>query len=135
MVRLQDLATKWMQECKNADEQKDLIVREQLINSLPDDVRIWVKERKPKTSEEAGALADDYVQARKKSGKEDHGNAGDRKQENKQRRHRCNKWGHIAKECRAEMREQEKKDPPPDRRKSGRVRALGQCPAGFLISS
>ena len=121
VVRLQDLATKWMQEHKNADEQKDLIVREQLINSLPDDVRIWVKERKPKTSEEAGALADDYVQARKKSGKEDHGNTGDRKQENKQRRcHRCNKWGHIAKECRAEMKEQEKKDPPPDRRKSGR---------------
>ena len=56
MVRLQDLATKWMQECKNADEQKDLIVREQLIR---------VKERKPKTSEEAGALAGTCKQERR----------------------------------------------------------------------
>ena len=32
---------------------------------LPDEVRVWVKERKPRTSKEAGKLAEDYRQARK----------------------------------------------------------------------
>ena len=32
---------------------------------LLDKVRVWVKERKPRTSEEAGKLAEDYKQTRK----------------------------------------------------------------------
>ena len=32
---------------------------------LPDNVRVWVKEWKPRTSEEAGKLAEDYRQALK----------------------------------------------------------------------
>ena len=32
---------------------------------LPDEVRVWVKVRKPRTSKEAGKLAEDYRQARK----------------------------------------------------------------------
>jgi len=35
------------------------------VNVLPEDVKVWVKERKPKTSEEAGRLVEDYRQARK----------------------------------------------------------------------
>ena len=31
---------------------------------LPEDVRIWVNERKPKNSQEAGQLAENYLQAR-----------------------------------------------------------------------
>ena len=31
--------------------------------TLPDDVRVWIMERKPKTTAEAGQLADDYLQA------------------------------------------------------------------------
>ena len=42
---------------------------EQLVSTLPENVRIWVKERKPKTSIEAGQLADDYTQARKQNTK------------------------------------------------------------------
>ena len=41
----------------------DLIVREQLLNSLQDDARVWVRERKAKTSEEAGELAENFLQA------------------------------------------------------------------------
>ena len=33
---------------------------------LPDEVKVWFKERKPRTSEEAGQLAEDYRQARKR---------------------------------------------------------------------
>ena len=32
---------------------------------LPEEVRVWVKERKPRTSEDAGRLAENYRQARK----------------------------------------------------------------------
>ena len=49
------------------EELQDLVVLEQLINALPEEIRDWVKERKPKTSEEASQLADDYVQARKQA--------------------------------------------------------------------
>ena len=35
-----------------------------LLNMLPEDVWLWVYERNPKTSAEAGALAEDYMQAR-----------------------------------------------------------------------
>lgn len=66
-ARLDDLASKWLQESTSMEEVKDLIVMEQLINMLPLDVRIFVKERKPKTSAEAARLADDYWQARKPS--------------------------------------------------------------------
>ena len=62
--RLRDLTDKWMQGCNSVEDMKDRIVMEQLINTMPSQVRVWVKERKPKTSKEAGELADDYVQAR-----------------------------------------------------------------------
>ena len=48
----------------NMEEIKDRVVMEQLINTLPGQVRVWVKERKPTSSREAGQLADDYIQAR-----------------------------------------------------------------------
>ena len=51
------------------EELKDLIVLEQLVSTLPENVRIWVKEQKPKTSTEAGQLADDYTEARKQNSK------------------------------------------------------------------
>ena len=46
------------------DELLDLLVKEQLLLTLLEDVHIWVTERKPKSSQEAGELADNYLQAR-----------------------------------------------------------------------
>ena len=46
------------------NELLDLIVKEQLLNCLPEDVRVWVRKRKPKSSCEAGELAEDFLQAR-----------------------------------------------------------------------
>lgn len=40
----------------------------QLLNTMPSDLKVWVGERKPKTGEEAGRLADDYLQARQRDG-------------------------------------------------------------------
>ena len=40
------------------------MVKQQLLVALLEDVRLWVTERKPKGSAEAGQLAEDYPQAR-----------------------------------------------------------------------
>lgn len=36
--------------------------REQLLNSIVENVRVWVRKRKPKTCAEAGGLADDKTE-------------------------------------------------------------------------
>jgi len=53
-------------------------VTEQLINTLPWDVQIWVQERNPTTSSEAGRLADDHLQARTGASMTNSGNRVDR---------------------------------------------------------
>ena len=52
------------QKCTDADSVREVIAVEQLLNSMPVRLRIWVRERKPKTVVEAGRLADDYAEAR-----------------------------------------------------------------------
>ncbi len=85
------------QGCTNVEEVKDVIMKEQLLNSLPEHIRIWVREKKPKTSLEAGQLADDFIQARKSQ--ESNKGVGERRQQQKPQRHKCKKYGHVAKEC------------------------------------
>ena len=64
-TRLSDMVDKWMKECKTVKEVCELIMVEQLLETLPTEVRVWVCERKPKSSTAAGELADNYVHARK----------------------------------------------------------------------
>ncbi len=51
--------------CDTVEKLQDVLVLEQFVNTLPADVRVWVQEHKPNTSEVAAQLADDYLQARK----------------------------------------------------------------------
>ena len=44
---------------------RDLMVMEQLLQTLPSEIKVWVTERKPKTSTEAAEMADNYLRARK----------------------------------------------------------------------
>ena len=53
-TRLMDLANKWTKECTTVLELREMVVTEQQINVLPRDIQIWVRERKPRTSSEAG---------------------------------------------------------------------------------
>ena len=53
-------------ETKTRDEVVDAVVKEQFMEVLPEEAKVWVKEHKPDTSEKAGSLAEDYRQARKK---------------------------------------------------------------------
>ena len=60
---------------------------EQLTECMPTGLRIWLEERKPKTIEEVGQRADDYVIARKRT------------KEEPKRCYNCHQVGHIAAKC------------------------------------
>ena len=58
-----DLALRYTKDCHTAAEVRQLVVKEQLLNTLSVDIRVWVSERIPTPSAEAGQLAEDYLQA------------------------------------------------------------------------
>ena len=64
-IRVKDLAKKWLKDCGNRAAVVDIVVKEQFIEVLPEEVRAWVKERKSRTTQEAGRLVEEYHQARK----------------------------------------------------------------------
>ena len=66
VIRIQDLAEKWLKGRADRQAVVDELVNEQFVEVLPEEIKVWVKERKPRTSEEAGRLAEDYRQARKR---------------------------------------------------------------------
>ena len=87
-IKLKDLFGKWMQpSVKTKEEVCDLMVLEQLLDGMPNDLKVWLKERKPKSLSEAAEMADNYVAARR-DGRE------------KRTCTNCGKVGHIAKFCR-----------------------------------
>ena len=62
-IRLSDLVNKWTAQADRAGV-LDLLVLEQLINAMPDDVQLHVKERQPASSEEAATIGDAFIEAR-----------------------------------------------------------------------
>ena len=47
----------------NAEALAEMVVMEQLLNNMPVELQVWIRQRKPKTVEEAATQADDYVLA------------------------------------------------------------------------
>ena len=64
-TRITDLFRKWTAECDTVEAITEKLLVEQLLSTMPADLRIWLGEKKPSTCSEAGKLADDYVLARK----------------------------------------------------------------------
>ena len=64
-IRVKDLVEKWLKDSGNRAAVVGVVVKEQFTEVLPEEVRVCVKERKPRTTQEAGRLAKDYCQARK----------------------------------------------------------------------
>ena len=112
-VRVVDLLTKWMKEYMG-DVQRVLeqVAIEQLLSTLPRDVHIWVRERKPETVIKAGQLADDYALARKQMiGITNTDQKTDVQQQPEVVRCQyCNKKGHLARECRKAAADQARKN-------------------------
>lgn len=94
-----------MLECEgDVAKIKDKIVTEQLVSTLPSAVRVYVRERKPSSSQAAGELADDYTQARGGTlnyyGTTERANNQERANNGQERRcHNCGKTGHLNKDC------------------------------------
>ena len=64
-IRLQDLFTKWMQQVGKSKEVCNAVALEQLMKVIPQDLRVWLKERKPKSVSAAAEMADNYMAARR----------------------------------------------------------------------
>lgn len=98
VIHVRDLADKWLKGCADRATVIDQLVREQFISVLPEEVRVWVKERKPWSSEEAeaGRLAENYRPARKSDlwalGVQPNRN-------NPKVCFSCQQPGHLAKDC------------------------------------
>ena len=59
-IRVKDLAEKWLIDCRDREAVVYVVVKGQFAEVLPDEVRVCIKERKPRTTKEAGRLAEDY---------------------------------------------------------------------------
>ena len=55
-----ELVQKWMEECTTLQEVLEVVRTERLLNSIREDVRVLVRDRKPKTGGGAGVFADNY---------------------------------------------------------------------------
>ena len=49
-IQVRNLAEKWLKNCENRAAVVDVVVKEQFIEVLPEEVRVWVKKRKPRTT-------------------------------------------------------------------------------------
>ena len=119
VARLNDLALKWLKSCKSPEEVRDKIVLEQFLNMQSDELKVFIRERKPKTSKEAGRLADDFFQARKESGSERDRRSQETRRQEKPGRHclKCGIAGHIARDCRTKTEKSEdQKEKPKSKR-------------------
>ena len=118
VVRLQDLLRKWMTGCNSVEAVLEKVAMEQLLNTMPPELRVWVSERKPTTGCEAGRLADDYVQARQRvTGP----NFDTKKTGGPGEKHRCPKCGlegHLARNCPKKEAESATPDPTKTPKKS-----------------
>uniref|UniRef100_A0A1X7VA59 CCHC-type domain-containing protein n=1 Tax=Amphimedon queenslandica TaxID=400682 RepID=A0A1X7VA59_AMPQE len=87
-VQLMDLFCKWTASAKDSvAELTELVVLEQLLNTVPTELQVSIREKELKTVEEAATQADDYLLARQGMRKED------------KRCHGCREKGHMYCDC------------------------------------
>ena len=93
-----DLFQKWTADCDTVAAISEKLLIEQLLDTMPTELRIWLSEKKPATMREAGKLADDYVLARQRNHKE----PGAKQSSSPNQSHQCflcGKHGHWARNC------------------------------------
>ena len=87
----------------------EVVRTEQLLNSMGEEVRVWVREGKSKMCAGAGELVDNYELARKNGKVDMNRKSGEKKQQNRSpaRCFACGQVGHRAFECRTNRRVEE----------------------------
>ena len=95
-------------ECASAREVQEIIAMEQLLDSMSDEIRSRVRERKPKTCAEAGELADDIERARRSS-KAEVSRKGEKRQFSPPLKcFSCGQLGHRTPDCPRGRRQEER---------------------------
>ena len=87
MEWLDNVFGKWTRGCETLEQLADLMVTEQLLNTLPLSIKIWVEERRLKTAEKAAQLANNYIRACKQTSC------------SQRTRQCCKELGHFAIDC------------------------------------
>uniref|UniRef100_A0AAR2LCB5 SCAN box domain-containing protein n=1 Tax=Pygocentrus nattereri TaxID=42514 RepID=A0AAR2LCB5_PYGNA len=68
-VRLKELFSKWVRpEQKSVKEISEIMILEQFLRMVNTEMEVWIKERNPKTAEEAAQLAEVFISARRSKG-------------------------------------------------------------------
>ena len=67
MDRLKDHFSRWTKE--QTMPVTEVVILEQFLQCVPEDLRVWLRERKPESLAQAAELADDFVLARKGEGR------------------------------------------------------------------
>ena len=131
-TRLADLFKKWTADCSSIQDVAEKLVTEQLLNTMPQHLRISVSEKKPSTSREAGTLADDYVLARRRNWVQLPGQTTEpRNQEGMTGRdtrkcHSCGQEGHLARMCPKKTEKPQSSEAEP-KEKNGKSKPDKKC--------
>ena len=97
-IRLLDLQNKWLRNCTSVKKMAELICLEQFYETLPVEIKTWVRDKKPETCQQAGELADEYVQTRQIS-PTPIVHSHNRSFVSQKRCFSCNQVGHFVKDC------------------------------------
>eukprot|EP00731_Ephydatia_muelleri_P034075 Em0046g18a len=98
-VRLMEWQAKWLKECHTVEDVLNAVGKEQFLNTLPTDKKLWVLERKPETGVKAGELADEYEQARRPEMETLASSASKPNRVGSRECHYCGKSGHAEEDC------------------------------------
>ena len=85
---LLDLANRCLEECSSKEEVIEKLATEQFVTKASEDVRVWIREHKPKTCAVAGQWADEFQLARRNS-------RAPAQKPGPRRCHKCNQPGHL----------------------------------------
>ena len=105
-VRLMEWQAKWLKECHTVEDVLNAVGKEQFLNTLPTDKKLWVLERKPETGVKAGELADEYEQARRPEMESLASSTSKPNRVGSRECHYCGKSGHAEEDCYKRKREE-----------------------------
>ena len=117
-TRMTNLFRKWTADCSTKEVMAEKLLIEQLLDTMPVELRIWLSEKKPTTGREVGKLADDYLLVRRHSCRESGGRIHESHHQgstpNQPRKcYSCGQQGYLSRNCPAKPSEGRPENTPP----------------------